>query len=86
MAVTGFELVVVATEYVTADIIVWKKYRRPCPGIVEVMLDANPQLALVHRTTPFIPVGTYVRVPVDPALMAGKQPVMPVSSIWGPGA
>ena len=86
MAVTGFELAVVTSEYVTADLIVWKKYRRPCPGIVEIMLDANPQLSLVHRTTPFIPVGTYVRVPVDISLLAGKPQVMPISSIWGPGA
>lgn len=87
MAITGFELVVVTSDYVTADLMVWKRYRRPAPGIVEAMLDANPQLALIHQSTPFIPVGTYVRVPIDLSLMAGQaSQMLPTTSIWGPGS
>ena len=82
MAVTGFELIQITGYGVTADLIVWRRYRRPAPGILEKMLDANPQLAYVHRTTPFLPPGLYVRVPIDPVLLAGKPQPAPVSNLW----
>lgn len=82
MGVIGFELYQVASDYVTADLIVWKRYRAKAPGILEKMLDANPHLAFVHRYTPFIPVGVWVRVPIDPQLVLGKPQVMPQDSLW----
>jgi len=82
VAVTGFELYQVSGEGVTADLLVWRRYRRPAPGILEIMLDANPQLAYVHRYTPFLPVGLYVRLPIDPDLLAGKPPVSATSNLW----
>ena len=82
MAIASFELTQVASEYVTADLIVWKKYMNRAPGMLELMLDANPQLAMVHRVTPFIPVFVYIRVPIDPDLMIGKMPIKPQDSIW----
>lgn len=72
MAVTSFELVEVQGDGVTADLLVWRRYMRPAPGILEIMLDSNPQLAYVHRYTPFIPPGTYVRIPIDSDLLAGR--------------
>ncbi len=82
MAITGFELVKVTTDYVTADLIVWKRYKRKAPSIVELLLDANPQLAFVHRTTPFIPPGTYLRVPIDPGMILGRIEPLPTDSLW----
>jgi phage tail protein X len=82
MAITGFELWQVTTDYVTADLIIWKRYRRKAPGMVEIMLDANPQLAFAHRTTPFIPVGTFLRVPIDPTLILGKIELLPTDTLW----
>jgi phage tail protein X len=82
MAVVGWELYQVATDYVTADLIVWKRYRRKAPGIVELMLDANPQLAFASRVTPFIPVGVFVRVPIDPSLILGKPQPLPQNALW----
>lgn len=70
------------SDYVTADLIIWKRYRARAEGMVELMLDANPQLAYVHRFTPFIPPGTYVRVPIDPALVLGRPPTRPQDSLW----
>lgn len=86
MSVTGFELFQVQGEFITADLIVWRRYRRPAPGILEIMLDSNPQLAYVHQFTPFIPAGTYVRIPIDPTILAGKplSSVEAVSNLWGP--
>ena len=82
MSVIGFEIHKVLTEYVTVDLIIWKRYRAYARGMVELMIDANPQIAFAHRTTPFLPVGTYVRVPIDPALILGKPPTLPQDSLW----
>jgi phage tail protein X len=82
VAVIGFEIHKILTDYVTADLIIWKRYRSYAAGMVELMIDANPQLAYVHRTTPFIPVGTYVRVPIDPSLILGKPQSMSQDSLW----
>ena len=82
MSVVGFELHKVTSDFVTADLIIWKRYRKQVDGILELMLDANPQIAYVHRTTPFLPVGVYVRVPIDPALVLGKPPSLQQDSLW----
>ena len=82
MTITGFELYQVSSEYVTVDLIVWKRYRTRAQGIVELMMDANPQLSHVHRITPFIPVGTFVRVPIDPSLIHGRPQSLPQDSLW----
>lgn len=82
MAISGFELHVVATEYVTVDLIIWKKYMARAPGMTELMMDANPHLAFAHRTSPFLPPGVYVRVPVDQSLMLGRPRSLPQDSLW----
>jgi phage tail protein X len=82
MAVTAWELVQVASEYVTADLIIWRRYLNRAPGMVELLLDANPQLSYVHRSTPFIPAGTYLRIPIDPDLVAGKPQAMSQDDLW----
>jgi phage tail protein X len=82
MAVIGFELFQIMGDGITADLLVWRRYRRPAPGILEIMLDANPQLAFVHRFTPFLPTGLFVRIPIDPDLMAGKPPATLTSNLW----
>ena len=82
MTITSFELWKVGTDYVTADLIIWKRYMNAAPGMVEAMLDANPQLAIVHQVTPFIPAGTYVRVPIDLSLIAGTPKSLPQDALW----
>ena len=72
MAVTGYELITVGSDWVTVDVIVWRRYRIYAPGIVERTLDDNPHLAKLHKTSPFLPVGTQLRVPIDPDILAGS--------------
>lgn len=88
--ITSFELVQVMSDYVTADLICWKRYRQRAPGMVEILIDANPQLATVHRRSPFIPVGVFLRVPIDPGLILGKPRSKPQDYLWtdrsAPGA
>jgi len=82
VSVQYFEIYQIMTDYVTADLIVWNRYRQRTPGIMEKMLDANPQLSHGHRTSPFIPVGTLLRLPIDPALVIGVPPPLPTDSLW----
>lgn len=81
MAIQSYELVRVASEFVTADLIVWQRYKMPAPGIVEAMLDSNPQLAVAHQTSPFLPVGLLVRIPIDPDILAGRKPIS-IPNLW----
>jgi phage tail protein X len=83
MNVDRFDYVTVETEYVTVDLIVWKHYRQRAFGVVEKTLDVNPHLAKLHRESPFLPVGTQVRIPIDEAVMAGRPKPSTVSTIAG---
>jgi phage tail protein X len=82
MAVTQFELYQVTSDFVTVDLIIWRRYLARAPGMAELMMDANPHLAFAHRRSPFIPPGVYVRVPIDPHLILGKPRVLPTDSLW----
>lgn len=66
----SWELLTIHGDNITADLIIWRRYRMNAPGMVELMLDQNPQLAAIHKTTPFIPPGTVVKIPVDSAILA----------------
>ena len=81
--VEGYELVSVAGDYIAADLLVWRRYRQRAPGILELLLDANPHLAVIHRTTPFLPVGTEVRIPIDPDLLTGRPAPVEFVQIYG---
>lgn len=83
MAVEGFELIQVAGEFITCDLLVWRRYRRRSPGVLELLLDQNPHLAPLHKLSPFLPVGTEVRIPIDPELLAGRPPTVDFIKIYG---
>jgi phage tail protein X len=83
MAIESFEIVSVAGEFVTADMLVWRRYRRRAPGVLEEMLDLNPHLATIHRETPFLPVGVQVRIPIDPDILAGRPKTIDYVYLWG---
>lgn len=55
------EPVIVEGEGLTVSLLVWRKFRRPMPGLAERILDLNPGLADLGA---FIPVGTEVLVPI----------------------
>ncbi len=64
------ERVTVAGEFITVSLIIWRRFRRPMPGLVEQILDLNPGLA---ELGPCLPVGTTFDMPVptprEPAIM-----------------
>jgi phage tail protein X len=83
MPVTSYDLVTVGSDFVTADLILWRRYRNRAPKMVERMLDDNPHLAKAHRYSPFLPVGTQVRIPIDYAILSGAAQLANTVVLWG---
>ena len=83
MAVTGYELITVSGAYISADVLVWRRYRVRAPGVLERLLDDNPHLAKLHRESPFLPVGTNVRLPIDPEILAGRPKPVEFVTLYG---
>lgn len=55
------ELVSVEGDDVTVPLIVWRRFKRPMPGLVERIYDMNPGLADLG---PVLPYGTGLSMPV----------------------
>ncbi len=60
MAVT-YETVTVAGQNVTLSLLLWRRFREPKEGLLEVALAANQTLA---ARGPVLPIGTVVQIPV----------------------
>ena len=58
---SGVRIIRVVGEGVSVDLLIWREYRRPMPGLVEAVLDKNPGLAALG---PILPVGTPVKLPL----------------------
>lgn len=83
MTVSSYDLVTVGSDYITADLILWRRYRNRSPGMIERLLDDNPHLAKCHNTSPFLPVGTQVRIPIDYELLSGRPQRKNTIVLWG---
>jgi phage tail protein X len=64
------EPVTVEGEFITVSLIVWRRFKRPMPGLVEQIHDINPGLAVLGA---YLPVSTTFDVPVpaprEPAIL-----------------
>ena len=80
--ITGYEVLTIQGDNITADSIIWRRYRRRTVGMVEAMLDLNPHLAAIHKEGPFIPVGTQVRIPIDLEVLAGSPKSVERTTLW----
>ena len=64
------ESVTVEGEFITVSLIVWRRFRRPMPGLVEQILDMNLGLGDYGS---FLPVGATFDMPVptprEPAIL-----------------
>lgn len=72
-----FETVVVQGEGITVDLLVWRRYRRPIPGMVEKVLAMNPGLA---ARGPILPLGEVVRLPIVEA--KAETPARALVQLW----
>ena len=64
------ERVTVSGEFITLSLIVWRRFHRPMPDLIEQILALNPGLA---ERGPYLPVGTTFDMPVpaprEPAIL-----------------
>jgi phage tail protein X len=56
------ETVTIQGDGITVDLIVYRRFRRPMPGMAERILELNQDLADLG---PFLPIGTQVLIPID---------------------
>lgn len=66
MANPVIETVTVEGEELTVSLIVWRRFHRPMPGLVEQIYDTNPGLADLGQ---YLPVGTQfeMQIPIPRA-------------------
>lgn len=72
------EKIVVSGEGITLPLLIWRRFRKPMPGLVERALDINPGLA---AQGPFIAPGTAVLIPVADETTTPSEPQGRIS-LW----
>lgn len=70
------ERVKVEGDGLTVSLIVWRRFRRPMPGLVEAIYAANPGLA---GHGPVLPLGAAFDMPVPPP---PDRTVRPAIRLW----
>lgn len=55
------ETVKVEREGLTLSRIIWRRFKKQVPGLVERVLDINPGLSALG---PILPVGTVIKIPI----------------------
>jgi len=83
ISISSYDLVTVGSDRITVDQIIWRRYRNRARGMVEIFLDHNPHLAKLHRYSPFLPIGTQVRVPIDYEVLRGSPQTKEGIVLWG---
>lgn len=58
------ERVTIEGDGITVPLVVWRRFRRPMPGLVEEIYARNRELA---ETGPYLPVGTVFDMPIPTA-------------------
>lgn len=70
------ETVTVEGEGLTVATLVWRRFKRPMPGLVEAIYDLNPGLADLGQT---LPVGTRFDMPIP---IPREQQVLDPIRLW----
>lgn len=73
---TMTQTVTVEGDALTLSLIVWRRFKRPMPGLVEAILDTNPWLADLG---PILPLGTVFEMPVP---IARDHQVLDPIRLW----
>lgn len=77
MADTHLETVTVRGDGITLSLLVWRRFHKPMPGLVEQILDLNQGLAALG---PVLPFGTVVNIPI-PVEAAATKPAARIQ-LW----
>lgn len=70
------ETITVEGDGLTVATLVWRRFKRPMPGLVEVIYDLNPGLADLSQT---LPVGTSFDMPIP---IPREQQVLDPIRLW----
>lgn len=70
------ETVTVEGDELTVSVIVWRRFKRPMPGLVETIYDLNPGLADLGT---ILPVGTSFNMPIP---IPREQQVLDPIRLW----
>lgn len=70
------ETVTVEGDGLCVSTIVWRRFKRPMPGLVEAIYDLNPGLADLGQT---LPVGTSFEMPIP---IPREQQVLDPIRLW----
>ena len=70
------ETVTVEGDGLTLATLVWRRFKRPMPGLVEAIYDLNPGLADLGQT---LPVGTSFDMPIP---IPREQQVLDPIRLW----
>lgn len=73
---SSVETYTVTVEGLTLSHLVWNRFHRPMPGLVERIYAEMPALS---APGPYLPVGTVVTVPIDDE---NREAVEVVVSLW----
>lgn len=78
MRVLTYETYTVKSEVMSVDLILWQRFLRPMPGLLEKVLDLPLNQHLEHRGFVLLPIGTTVTIPIE-EVPAARTPVI---SLW----
>lgn len=70
------ETVTVEGDGLTISLLVWRRFKRPMPGLVEQILDLNPGLVDQGQ---FLTVGTTISIPIP---IPREQQVLDPIRLW----
>jgi phage tail protein X len=59
-----FEAVIVADDRLLPDALIWRRYKYPAPGALEMFYDINPHIRHDLARSPYLPVGVSVLLPI----------------------
>lgn len=55
------ETITAKGDFLTVPLIVWRRFRRPMPGLVEAIFAMNRELS---EAGPYLPIGTTFKMPI----------------------
>lgn len=77
-----YENVVINGEQITPDLLIWRRYKVPSRGVVEIFLDINPHLRAALAAGPYLPIGVGVVIPIIASIIEQRAQLQDNSTLW----
>jgi phage tail protein X len=72
------ETFTVKSDGMSVDLMLWQRFRRPMPGLLERIM-ALPENQHLEHSGFVLPLGVAVTIPIEPP---PREPELPVISLW----